>query len=59
VVIENKKPGRAWYVPLCYEPRDDLLGAAIRCQAGENERGQLRPLIYTISDPAGGPFKNV
>jgi hypothetical protein len=59
VVIENKKLGRAWYVPLYYEPRGDLLDRTIRCQTGKNERGQLRPLIYMISDPAGGPFKNV
>jgi hypothetical protein len=48
VVVENKTAGRAWYVPLYYEPRDALLGADVRCSAKENERGQLRPGIDVL-----------
>jgi hypothetical protein len=51
VLVENRNRGRAWYVPLYYEPDRRLLGAAIRCRARKNEKGQLRPLIQVIADP--------
>jgi hypothetical protein len=59
MVIENKTSGRAWYVPLYYEPRGDLLGKTVQCRAGKNERGQMRPAVRQIG--AGGisaPGKN-
>jgi hypothetical protein len=55
IVIEDGKTGRAWYAPLYYEPRDELLGKTIRCQTRKNERGQLRPAIRTIGGPIDSP----
>jgi hypothetical protein len=58
IVIESKKEGRAWYVPLYYEPRDELFGRTIRCRTKKNERGQTRPVIQTIDNgPVNLPRK--
>jgi hypothetical protein len=55
MVIEDRQGGRAWYVPLYYEPRDELLGRTVRCQVKKNERGQLRPRIYAADGPVNLP----
>jgi hypothetical protein len=55
MVVEDRARGRAWYVPLYYEPRDELLGRTVRCQAKRNQRGQLRPSVYTIDGPLNLP----
>jgi hypothetical protein len=57
MVIESRQEGRSWYVPLYYEPRDELLGRTIRCRTKKNERGQLRPIIQTIEGPMNLPEK--
>jgi hypothetical protein len=50
MVVENKVESKAWYVPLYYEPDDDMMGSTIRCQTRKNEKGQLRPIIYVLRD---------
>jgi hypothetical protein len=56
MVVENKAAGKSWYVPLYFEPRDKLLGAAIRCSAESNQRGQLRPKITILDGKRGRPI---
>jgi hypothetical protein len=50
MVVENKELGKAWYVPLWYEPRDVLAGSTVRLRAKKNERGQMRPVIYVLQE---------
>jgi hypothetical protein len=50
VVIENEREGKAWYVPLYYEPDRRLLNKEVRCEMKENQRGLLTPAIRTAGD---------
>ena len=50
LLVESKEAGKAWYVPLYYEPEAGLLGKDIRCEMRENQRGQLTPRIRAEKD---------
>jgi hypothetical protein len=59
IVIENRELGRSWYVPLYFEPRNELFGKTITCETRNNERGQLRPIIRVINDIALSGIRTV
>jgi hypothetical protein len=43
ILIENDKLGKAWYVPLYYEPEEKLLNAEAVCGLKTNQKGLLVP----------------
>jgi hypothetical protein len=45
LLIENKKIGKAWYVPLYFEPSARFLNAHIQCIPEKNSAGLTRPKI--------------
>lgn len=45
IVIENKKLGKAWYVPTRIKCREEDIGKVITVQAEKTQKGLLRPLI--------------
>lgn len=45
VIIENKRLGKAWYVPTRIKLSDEEIGKFISVRAEKNQRGKLRPLI--------------
>ena len=45
VIIENKRLGRAWYVPTRIKLSDEEIGKFISVRAEKNQKGKLRPLI--------------
>jgi hypothetical protein len=45
LLVENAALGKAWYIPLYYEPDETLSGAEITCQVKTNQRGLLVPHI--------------
>jgi hypothetical protein len=48
ILVENKKEGRAWYVPLYFEPDDRLMGSTVRLSGQVNEKGLLRPKLTVL-----------
>lgn len=47
-VIEDAEKGKAWYVPLYYEPDRGLLGKEARCEMRERRNGPLAPAIRVV-----------
>jgi hypothetical protein len=45
LVVENAALGTAWYIPLYYEPDENLLGAEATYQMKTTQRGLLVPHI--------------
>jgi hypothetical protein len=45
LLVENKASGKAWYVPLYYEPSERFLNAHITCSPEKNSTGLTRPKI--------------
>jgi hypothetical protein len=45
LLVENAALGKAWYIPLYYEPDDKLSGAEISCDLKNNQKGLLVPHI--------------
>jgi hypothetical protein len=44
-LVENAALGKAWYIPLYYEPDEKLLQAEIACNLKTNQKGLLVPHI--------------
>jgi hypothetical protein len=53
-VIEDAEKGKAWYVPLYYEPDRGLLNKEIRCEMREGRSGLLAPAIRAVGGPERG-----
>jgi hypothetical protein len=45
LLVENAAQGNAWYIPLYYEPDEQLSGAEITCKVKTNQKGLLVPHI--------------
>jgi hypothetical protein len=45
LLVENAASGKAWYIPLYYEPDNTLLGAEINCNLKTGQKGLLVPHI--------------
>jgi hypothetical protein len=45
IVIEDGERGKAWYVPLYYEPEREMENKEVRCEMKENQKGLLTPSI--------------
>ena len=43
--MENTALGKAWYIPLSYEPDKALMDAEIGCNLKTNQKGLLVPHI--------------
>jgi hypothetical protein len=54
LLVENKASGKAWYVPLFYEPSDRFLNERITCVPEKNSTGLTRPkIIFTTHAHTG------
>jgi hypothetical protein len=45
ILVENAATGKAWYIPLAYEPEKALMGAKITCKLKTSQKGLLVPHI--------------
>lgn len=51
IVVENRKLGKSWYIPLKYLPKEkNIVGSAISVTVEKNQHGLLRPEIRFISE---------
>jgi hypothetical protein len=54
LLVENKDAGKAWYVPLFYEPSGRFLNAHITCRPEQNSSGLTRPqIVFTAHTHTG------
>lgn len=45
ILVENSSVNKAWYIPLYFEPNDDLFHSTIVCAIKKNQKGSLVPRI--------------
>lgn len=49
IVVENKKENKGWFVPLFFQPGEDLEGATVSITLSKNQKGILIPKINILN----------